>query len=206
MEFEQIVNPKGSHVASGGSPTYVGASYSIDKFKSHFNRMGIPDSAFKQLFNPVIEEMKVNVGRLTRYSEDWYTILSSMGICARAQMNRFYSLDLATEFYNVVTGLDFPKEKIRIAAERSWNLLKLMNVKEGFSRQDDAFPKTWFTPLKFGEKVKNLHLKSFFGDIKITPEIANKMLDSYYDERGWNKLNGTPSEAKLKELELEGYC
>ena len=84
MEFEQIVNPKGSHVASGGSPTYVGAGSSIEKFKSHFNRMGIPSTAFKRIFSPPVKEMVVNVGRLTRYAEDWYTILTSLGLCGRA--------------------------------------------------------------------------------------------------------------------------
>ncbi|MHA1295825.1 MAG: aldehyde ferredoxin oxidoreductase N-terminal domain-containing protein, partial [Promethearchaeota archaeon] len=42
MEFEQVVNPKGAHVASGGSPTYVGAGGTPDKMRRHFDRMGIP--------------------------------------------------------------------------------------------------------------------------------------------------------------------
>ncbi|MBD3197727.1 MAG: hypothetical protein GF317_21930, partial [Candidatus Lokiarchaeota archaeon] len=144
MEFEQVVNPKGAHVASGGSPTYVGAGSSMKKFKNHFNRMGIPESAFKRLFTPPIKEMGIHVGRLTRYSEDWYTMLTSLGLCARAQMNRFYSLDLITEFFRAITGLEFTKEDIREAAERTWNLLKLLNAKEDFSRKDDKFPSEWF--------------------------------------------------------------
>jgi aldehyde:ferredoxin oxidoreductase len=100
MEFEQIVNPKGSHVASGGSPTYAGAGSSINKFQSHFNRMGIPSFAIERIFSPPIHEMKINVGRLTRYAEDWYSILTSLGLCARAQVNRFYSLNSVTELFN----------------------------------------------------------------------------------------------------------
>jgi len=200
MEFEQVVNPKGAHVASGGSPTYVGAAGSIDKFKTHFKRMGIPESAFERIFTPPTQDMLLNIGRLTRYSEDWYTILTSQGLCARAQINRFYGLELVTNFYNAVTGLDLNQEDLRAAAERSWNLLRNLNAKEGFSRKDDVFPKEWFKALKFGET--KLEIQNFFGSTIITPEIATQLIDDYYDERGWDKSNGLPSQNKLKNFNL----
>lgn len=203
MEFEQIVNPKGAHVASGGSPTYLGAGSSINKFKMHFNRMGIPNSAIGRLFSPPSKEMVINVGRLTRYSEDWYTILTSLGICARAQMNRFYGLELVTDFYNAVTGLNMQSDELRSAAERTWNLLKILNMKEGFSRKHDKFPKEWFKPLKFGDKI--LNFQDFFGETKIVPEVANNLLDDYYEERGWDKVNGIPTIDKIKELGLNKF-
>jgi len=203
MEFEQVVNPKGAHVASGGSPTYLGAGGSIDKFKMHFDRMGVPNSAIGRLFTPPLKEMVVNVGRLTRYSEDWYTVLTSLGLCARAQMNRFYGLELVTDIYNAVTGFNMQLDDLRIAAERTWNLLKIMNIKEGFSRKDDKFPEEWFKPLKFGENI--LKFQDFFGETIITPEVANQLLDDYYDERGWDKIRGIPMQEKIKELSLEIY-
>ena len=203
MEFEQVVNPKGAHVASGGSPTYVGAGGTMEKFKIHFMRMGIPDSAMNRIFNPPLKEMGINVGRLTRYSEDWYTILTCLGLCARAQINRFWGLELATEFYNAVTGFNLHSEDLRKAAERSWNLLKIMNIKEGFSRKDDKFPKEWFKPLKLGDN--QLEFKDFYGGTVITKAIANQLLDDYYEEREWQKNNGIPSQEKLKELGLAKY-
>jgi aldehyde:ferredoxin oxidoreductase len=203
MEFEQVVNPKGAHVASGGSPTYVGAGGSLDKMKSHFNRMGIPETAFSRIFNPPKKEMGVNVGRLTRYSEDWYTVLTSLGLCARAQMNRFFSLELVTDLYNLITGFNLHQEELRLSAERSWNLLKLMNLKEGFSRKDDKFPSGWFKPLKIGENI--LKFQDFYGEVIITQDIANKLLDDYYDERGWDKQSSYPTISKVKALALEKY-
>jgi len=203
MEFEQVVNPKGAHVASGGSPTYLGAGGSIDKFKMHFDRMGVPNSAIGRLFTPPLKEMVINVGRLTRYSEDWYTVLTSLGLCARAQMNRFYGLELVTDIYKAVTGFDIQSEELREAAERTWNLLKILNVKEGFSRKDDKFPEAWFKPLRFGENI--LNFQDFFGETIITPEVANQLLNNYYNERGWDKIDGIPMQSKLKELDLENY-
>jgi aldehyde:ferredoxin oxidoreductase len=203
MEFEQVVNPKGAHVASGGSPTYLGAGGSIEKFNIHFDRMGIPNSAIKRILTPPIDKMFVNVGRLTRYSEDWYTILTSLGLCARAQMNRFYGLKSVTEFYNAVTGFNMTSEDLRKAAERTWNLLKILNMKEDFSRKDDKFPEGWYKPLKFGENI--LNLQDFFGEVRITPEIANQLLDDYYEERGWDQNNGLPTQNKIEELDLQEY-
>ena len=203
MEFEQVVNPKGAHVASGGSPTYLGAGGSIDKFKMHFDRMGVPNSAIGRLFTPPLKEMVINVGRLTRYSEDWYTVLTSLGLCARAQINRFYGLELVTDIYKAVTGFDIQSEELREAAERTWNLLKILNVKEGFSRKDDKFPEAWFKPLRFGENI--LNFQDFFGETIITPEVANQLLNNYYNERGWDKIDGIPMQSKLKELDLENY-
>ncbi|MFX1406935.1 MAG: aldehyde ferredoxin oxidoreductase N-terminal domain-containing protein [Promethearchaeota archaeon] len=203
MEFEQIVNPKGSHVASGGSPTYVGAASNIEKFKTHFKRMGIPESAFPALYCPPRKEMGANVGRLTRYSEDWYTVLTSLGLCVRAQMNRFWGIELVTDFYNAVTGFELKPEELLKAGERTWNLLKMMNAKEGFTRRDDKFPSGWFKPLKFGKEL--IKLKDFFGTTLITDKIANQLLEDYYDERGWIKDSGLPSQKKLKELGLDKY-
>ncbi|MHA2007998.1 MAG: aldehyde ferredoxin oxidoreductase N-terminal domain-containing protein [Promethearchaeota archaeon] len=203
MEFEQVVNPKGAHVASGGSPTYVGAGGSLERFKTHFKRMGIPKLAISRIFNPPLKDMGINVGRLTRYSEDWYTVLTSLGLCARAQINRFWGLELTTDFYNTVTGIELKPEDLRIAAERTWNLLKIMNKNEGFNRKDDNFPKEWFKPLTFGDN--QLEFKDFFGGKTITKEIANQLLDDYYDERGWDKINGIPTEIKIKELSLEKF-
>ncbi|MHA1274761.1 MAG: aldehyde ferredoxin oxidoreductase N-terminal domain-containing protein [Promethearchaeota archaeon] len=203
MEFEQVVNPKGAHVASGGSPTYASSGGSEERFKTHFDRMGIPKSAFDRLFRPPIDKMRINVGRLTRYSEDWYSILTNLGLCARAQMNRFYSLKLVTSFYNSITGFKITPDEMRIAGERSWTLLKLLNAREGFSRKEDRFPDPWFKPLKYGEN--QLELKDFFGEIIITRELANKLLDDYYDERGWALETGLPSNQKLQELELSEF-
>jgi aldehyde:ferredoxin oxidoreductase len=203
MEFEQVVNPKGAHVASGGSPTYVGAGGSIEKMLTHFDRMGIPTIAHERLLTPPKKEMIINVGRMTRYSEDWYTMLTCLGLCARAQMNRFYSHTLITDLYNAVTGFNLTKEDLRKAAERSWNLLKILNVKEGFSRKDDKFPEDWFNSLKYGQN--KLKLKDFYGTTEITKQIANQLLDDYYDERGWSKKEGVPKYDKLVELGLEGF-
>ena len=78
-----------------------------------------------------------------------------------------------------------------------------MNAKEGFTRRDDNFPNGWFEPLQFGNN--ELDFKDFFGEPKIIPELANQLLNDYYDKRGWDKENGLPTKEKAKSLGLEEY-
>ncbi|GAI65847.1 unnamed protein product, partial [marine sediment metagenome] len=116
---------------------------------------------------------------------------------------RFYSLELVSQIYNLIAGFNLHQEELRLSAERSWNLLKLMNIKEGFSRKDDKFPSGWFKPLKMGENV--LKFQDFYGEVIITQDIANQLLDDYYDERGWDKQSSFPTISKIKALALEKY-
>ena len=88
-----------------------------------------------------------NVGRMTRYSEDWYTILSSLGICNRHFNNRFYSLELCRKLFVAVTGFQVSDEHMRQSAVKIWDTLKRLNIGEGFGLADDRPPEIWFRPM-----------------------------------------------------------
>jgi aldehyde:ferredoxin oxidoreductase len=207
MEFSQLVNPRGAHVAAGGSPTYY-AVRPLDKFPTHLDRMGVPESAVDRIlpepghwqwglrFGLVSPEDKVglNVGRMTRYSENWLSVLGSLGVCARAQINRFYYASLLAELYSAATGIQIGKEELMKAGDRVWNLLKVANVKEGFGRKDDSFSPRWLE-----EKSQFI---DYTGKVKINEEIADRFLDDYYQERGWDVDKGIPTREKLLELGL----
>jgi aldehyde:ferredoxin oxidoreductase len=79
--------------------------------------------------------------------------------------------------------------------------MKVLNVKEGFFRKDDAFPQRWFEPLNQGTDHE-IPPMDFFATKILTPNDMNKMLDDYYDERGWNIEKGIPTKDKLTELGL----
>ncbi len=44
------------------------------------------------------------------------------------------------DFYSAVTGIEVTPAELKTAGERSFNLLRALNVREGFSRKDDAPP------------------------------------------------------------------
>ncbi len=89
----------------------------------------------------------------------------------------------ALQRLSAATGVDYPTEEFLKCGERVWNLERLFNNRAGFSRKDDCLP------------------ARFFESGRINREEFEKALDEYYHFRGWD-MNGVPSEAKLKELNL----
>lgn len=74
--------------------------------------------------------------------------------------------------------------------ERIWNLERLFNLREGFTKKDDCLP-----PRFSQESLPRGHSKGQVVDLE-------PMLEEYYRLRGWDK-DGVPTEEKLKELGLE---
>ncbi|HXX35791.1 MAG TPA: aldehyde ferredoxin oxidoreductase family protein [Thermodesulfobacteriota bacterium] len=94
------------------------------------------------------------------------------------------------EMLRTLTGREITNQELMLAAERSWNLKRCFNVREGLRRKDDALPELMFKPLPDGPN-KGLHMKDLQG-----------MLDEYYEALGWDK-EGIPTRETLKKLDLE---
>jgi aldehyde:ferredoxin oxidoreductase len=185
MEFEQIVSLKGPRSASGGSPTYLPGQTeeNLPLFRRHLDRMGADGRSIDRIMD---SPLGFNVGCMTRYSEDWYTILSSLGICNRHFINRFYSYDLCRKLFLAVTGFEGDENHLRDSAARIWNTLKRLNQKEGFGIADDRPPEIWFKPMK-GAEGQDLVLRDYFGKTELSRNDINQFVEDYYDERGWKK-------------------
>jgi aldehyde:ferredoxin oxidoreductase len=183
MEFEQIVSLKGPRSASGGSPTYVPGltEESLPLFRRHLNRMGADDAAIDRIMD---SPLGFNVGRMTRYAEDWYTILSSLGVCNRHFVNRFYSYDMCRKLFSAVTGFTVDEDHLRQSARKIWDLLRDLNQREGFGPDDDQPPEMWFKPMK-GPNGEDLYLRDYFGKRRLSRMDITRLVEDYYDERGW---------------------
>jgi aldehyde:ferredoxin oxidoreductase len=195
MELGQVLDPRGPHVGSGGSPTYF-AKRPMDVFPKHLTRMGVPDEAFQRIlpgYDLPDDETKLNVGRLLRYSHGWFTTLGSLGICARGQINRFYNASFCAELYSAVTGIETDIDKLREGVDRAWTLLRIINIKEGIGVGDETPPKKWFEDPPF---------RDYLTEDPLTPEQVGEMIGDYYDEWGWDKKTGIPGAAVIKRLGL----
>jgi aldehyde:ferredoxin oxidoreductase len=185
MEFEQIVSLKGARSASGGSPTYLPGQpeENLPLFRRHLDRMGADAMAIDRIMD---SPLGFNVGRMTRYSEDWYTILSSLGICNRHFNNRFYSYGLCQKLFSAVTGSAVDEDHLRESAVVIWDALKRLNQKEGFGVADDRPPEIWFKAMK-GVDGQPLVLRDYFGKTTLSRDDVSRLVEDYYDERGWKE-------------------
>ncbi len=176
MEFEQIVSPRGPTSASAGSATYV-PGLAVESLRRLTQRMGAGEEALDRIFSP---PWGMNVGRMTRYSEDWFALFSSLGICNRFQINRFYHAELIRELLAAVTGVEMETEEMMRRAAAGFELYRELGAREGLGPEKDVPPEAWFEegPL-WGRGGR---LKDYFGN-ELDRQDVMTLLGDYYDER-----------------------
>ena len=102
---------------------------------------------------------------------------------------RVYDVPILLQLTNYVTGWGMDAEEFLKAGERSLNVKRLLNISCGLTRDNDTLPYRFeHEPFSTGTAAGRV------------PDLP-KMLDEYYEFRGWDS-NGVPSESKLKELGL----
>jgi aldehyde:ferredoxin oxidoreductase len=106
---------------------------------------------------------------------------------------KFTNLGVADEYFarvlSAVTGVHYATGDMIRVGERVWNLERLYNLREGFTRQDDTLP-----PRLLNEAPADGPSRGWV--VQLEP-----MLKEYYRGRGWDE-NGVPRPQKLAELEL----
>ncbi|MEM3602634.1 MAG: aldehyde ferredoxin oxidoreductase C-terminal domain-containing protein, partial [Candidatus Bathyarchaeia archaeon] len=158
--------------------------------------------AIQEIFNvPVpykVDRLAVDgKGILCKWNQDVRTAICDcmplcvfvfdMGLAAVA-------LDLMSELYEALTGFNMRPEEIQKAGERVNNIARTFNVKAGFTRKDDTLPQRLID-----EGIPSGPSKGQ----RISREELDKMLDEYYEARGWDKQTGAPKKEKMAELGIE---
>ncbi|MEW5785784.1 MAG: aldehyde ferredoxin oxidoreductase C-terminal domain-containing protein, partial [Bacillota bacterium] len=106
----------------------------------------------------------------------------------------FWAVGIAVQAEILAMALGRPVEaaELRQIGERVYNLARLFNEREGFSRKDDYLPERIYTEkLSTGPTAGKL----------LPREEYDKMLTDYYSLRGWD-TEGKVTEAKKKKLGL----
>ena len=107
---------------------------------------------------------------------------------------KFTNMAVSVEFFarllSSVSGQEFSADDLMKVGERTWNMERLYNLREGFTKAEDTLPKRML-----GEPVPA-------GPSQGHTVRLDGMLEEYYQFRGWDQA-GVPREAKLKELELD---
>ncbi|MFB0508849.1 MAG: aldehyde ferredoxin oxidoreductase C-terminal domain-containing protein, partial [Thermodesulfobacteriota bacterium] len=181
-------------VATRGSCHLRGFPY-IDEFIK-------PEEAEVHFGTAAVSDVKALEGKakMVAWSEDWVTIADLMGLCKFAwYRSRSFpmlirrGLELVKEIFVASTGLPMTTEELYRCGERVYNVEKLFNFREGFARDADYPP-----PRFFEEEMPDGPAKG----AKLNREEYDRLLDEYYEARGWNKTTGEPTPEKLRSLGL----
>ncbi len=122
--------------------------------------------------------------------EDLMTLYDVTGAC---KFSRGLMVDEGLlELVNAVTGFDMDLDEFLTVGERTYNLSKAFNLRNGFTREDDKLPDRFFKDqVLYGPtEGETLSRRKF-----------EEELDRYYDTRGWDK-KGIPMKTTLKRLGL----
>jgi benzoyl-CoA reductase subunit BamB len=119
------------------------------------------------------------------WQEKMHYIDDALGVCAGLSsfpLKPPYHIHNYPAFISSATGIDIDEAGLTQIYKRNRTLLRAVNVRRGLRRADEKPPED--------------HWKKRF------PELEEKLLDGYYEFKGWNK-DGIPTKESLHELGLD---
>ena len=131
-------------------------------------------------------------GKITKILQDGLVVPDILGVC-KFFMYAGLTLEHYANLLSSLTGMEYRGEDLLKVGERTINLQRLFNIREGFDIKDDVIP----------DRVKQRPLFGAYKDEdRCVIQDYNGMLKEYYQARGWDTKTGMPNNEKLKELGL----
>ncbi|MEM3586062.1 MAG: aldehyde ferredoxin oxidoreductase family protein [Candidatus Jordarchaeaceae archaeon] len=141
-------------------------------------------------FTKVTKQYEVEgKGIVIKGLQDYKTMVDSLVACNFVYEMYAYLPNELAKMLTALTGNNFTIEDLVKIGERTFNLQRLFNIREGISRKDDTLPKR-FTQEKTTKGPTAGQM------VELEP-----MLNEYYTARGWDE-KGIPTKNKLAELGL----
>lgn len=132
--------------------------------------------------------------RMTAYGQFFYGLLDTLSLCQFVWgPGSLYTYQEFEQLVEATTGWQATMWELMKVGERRVNLMRQLNARRGFGREQDVLPKRVNEPLPDGP-AKGRH---------VDPERFERVLDEYYALLGWDPATGTPLPGKLMELGLE---
>jgi aldehyde:ferredoxin oxidoreductase len=155
-----------------------------DRGACHLRAWAVSQDAFGKM------EPRTFVGKpaLVKHLEDLNSVKWSLIICDFWLIN----YEEMAKLLSPVWGITIRPEELNLIGERIWNLGRLFNIREGFSRKNDKLPPKFFKQPLVGGPTDG---------VKVSEERFEKALTEYYSIRGWNEM-GIPKKETLKRLSL----
>ncbi|HEX3011348.1 MAG TPA: aldehyde ferredoxin oxidoreductase family protein [Syntrophomonadaceae bacterium] len=151
-----------------------------------YDQLDMPESMKEKVFD--LERDAVDIPLMSKWAEDLINMYNSAGVCIRPPVMTSIGPDIIARAVTALTGFTLTPEEAIKAGERSWNLMKLFNLRAGEKPEDSRFPRRFYTEPVAGKVLDK--------------NSVDQILKTYYQARGWDE-NGFPTEGKLKELGID---
>ena len=154
----------------------------------------VPDERFKKWFadwelrgdNSIPNYPSAEAScEIVHWQEEMHYIDDCTGMCAGLSSFPYkppFHIHNLPRLISAGAGLDLDEDALKHVTRRNRNLVRALNLRRGMRREHEAPPED--------------HWRKRF------PELEQKLLDTYYEFKGWN-LEGVPTRATLHDLDLD---
>ena len=166
-----------------------------DALFSNPDSPGLKEMSGLGILKPVgVTDLSYRKVALFKILDIYWSIFDILGVCYFGYVPRSLgTMDELLAIIRAITGWKTTWYELMKLGERTINMARLFNIREGFTAQDDTIPEIFFTNFTEGPlKGKGAIKREDF-------EEAKKLR---YELMGWDK-EGKPGRAKLIELDLE---
>ncbi|MAG14545.1 MAG: aldehyde ferredoxin oxidoreductase [Dehalococcoidales bacterium] len=133
-----------------------------------------------------VEDIGPDKVRLVRHAQLRMILYDSLVMCQFLP----YNLTQVNDLLISAVGWDTGVNELLEIAERTLTTLRLINMREGFSADDDCLPRRFYQPKTDG----------ILSDKPLDPVKMEKARRHYYSLMGWDEETGVPRREKLAEL------
>jgi aldehyde:ferredoxin oxidoreductase len=190
--FGSLTNPRGGDNVK--STHFLADQYNPNWWVDKFDMFEKAKDRIYSLPSDQISDSWRGKPMMCKWFEDLYSLLNALGICFfPAGFELALGPTYLSKLFSACTGWETTPQDMMIWGEKLFTLFKSYTVREGLTRKDDSWPDRFFSePLPEGPAK---------GAVLSRDEIA-RLLDEYYELRGWDKESGLPTKRKLAELGL----
>ena len=161
-----------------------GMAYDSGKFDFGMIPYGVPDP------NKIDRWVEKGKGKIVKILQDGLIMPDILGVC-KFFMYAGVTLEQYAKLLSSFTGWNLKGKDLLRIGERTNNLQRLFNIREGFSKKDDFIPDRAKQRPSFG---------AYQDEDRCIVKDYEGMLKEYYHARGWDLETGKPKPEKLDKL------
>ncbi|MHC4457333.1 MAG: aldehyde ferredoxin oxidoreductase family protein [Planctomycetota bacterium] len=131
---------------------------------------------------------------MTKWFEDLLYGVNALGLCTFPADKLALGPTTYADLLSGYLGEEIEPQEYMQIGERIFNIQRLFVIREGVSRKNDTWPNRFFE-----EKLPPGPAQ---GGAVVDRETIDRVLDEYYDARGWERTSGHPTLQTLNRLDL----